>query len=100
MSEHAGEIGAAEWVDGWRMLQDDEWPERVSEAMSAIAFSAADLNAGSAQSVAIGHDDRPIEINSVCFVGDDVLGHWVVCKTGETLWGTRSKVSLNGGRSS
>lgn len=97
MADHPGEDEAAEWVAGWRMMQDENWPERVSGVMSSLAFGAADLAAGSAASVDIGADDWPIEVYAVCFVGDDVVAHWTVCHTGDGLWATRPRASVTGG---
>jgi hypothetical protein len=90
----SGEFAASDFVDGWRMLQDETWPANVAETMTSVARGAAEYDAGSAASSGYGLDDRWLFTFSVCFVGDDVVGHFVDIARQEQSWGLRSRASL------
>lgn len=85
---------APEFVDGWRMLQDEAWPENVAEMMSALARGAAEYDAGSAASSGSDLDDRWLFTMAVCFVDDIIVGHFVDIARQTQSWATRTVDSL------
>lgn len=79
--EHVGESAP------WEHLSDEEWPDRVGEAMHDLVAALIDSNAGLVNAKAIGHDDRCIESFSVVLLDDQYVGAWVDCATGNALFG-------------